>query len=431
MQNHLLFDRLYYLISNFQRLNRFFIKAQDLELGLLESRILTDLAALPELKALDFSKSLNLSATQVSRILKHLETQKLIKLVIADQDQRFKKIVLTKSGIAKLIAHDQRSDLRLEEFEKNFPANEKQEFRKLINHFAKGFDLTFPNYTRPEHPLRMPIRKITQALGMLDQRIFGFKDLSSLEWQVLLQIELAKTGIIPKDLAKILQIPANSLSDVLKRLSKKEIITKLSSGFDQRLCILALSDFGYSYLADIKATAIKQLAAALKSFNKAELENLIKLLNIFINGDQNVNLSFKFELQLIRDELRLNQIREFCIKQLAQLKLASFAGYRIIDPSSHIFAIYKDNEILACLEIQKINKTKTAKIVNFVYNNKFDLEEFADTFILKAIADFFRTQKIKQVFLAPHWLENSKKLKPYYSEQLKSYVFNSPLTNKP
>lgn len=414
-------DKLYYLIADFQRSNRFFLNAQDLDLSLLESRVLTDLAALPKLRGLDLAKYLQLSATQISRVLKKLENKKYIKQVVSEEDSRFKDIILSKKGLAQLVDHDKKSNLRLELLEKNLKASEKLEFRKLIKKFSAGFKLLYPEYKRNEHVLRSSIRRITQALGMLDRRIFGFEDLSSLEWQVLISIEKSNSGIIAKDLAKYLDIPANSLSYVIKRLSAIKLVHKLV-GFDQRLSILALSPEGVDYLREIKLTATSQLSLALSKFNLKEQAQLVNLMEKFLFGSKKSSGMSEYDVQLLRDEASLGLIREFCLLNLVRLNLAPVASFRIIDPSSSIYAIYDSGKLLACLEIQKSNNT-TSELLNYVYSREFDYAKLEADFIKQAVADCLKKRKVKEIRMESYWLKNTDKFKKYYDKKLKGYLF--------
>jgi DNA-binding MarR family transcriptional regulator len=99
---------------------------------------------------------------------------------------------------------------------------------------------------------------------------------------ILLSLTLG-LATTPFELSKVLGIDTGLMTRMLDKLEAKELLQRSRSLEDRRVVNLALTEKGEEVAAQIPEIAPDVLNAHLKNFNKAEFEELRRLLHKFLD----------------------------------------------------------------------------------------------------------------------------------------------------
>jgi DNA-binding MarR family transcriptional regulator len=384
--------RLHRTLRRFQEQNRFVGNAYGSGLSLLESRVLTDIGALDSVTASDLSSSLGLSRTVISRTVSELKTQKVLSVRSDPQDARRQFLYLTAKGKKVLAEFDARAEERLATFCKNLSKGEPERLLGYLTKFGDGLGVPPLLYRRDEHPLRAPIRRVTQGLGLLSNHVFGRSDLSSVEWHILAKLQEQSNSILAKTFVSVFSLPANTVAGIIKRLIDRRWIVRVVDPRDRRQLQLGLSSEGRTFLKGVEASAIEQLQSALRGFDLKTVENFEELLSAMI-GHRAASLLSPNGVTLTLSRLKSEQeralARAFCAEHATRLGCASLLEERFFSSSSGCFALESESDVYAVLEIQPLSdRPRAAKVVHLVQLPILDSLPMLDTFVDLAIRSF-------------------------------------------
>jgi DNA-binding MarR family transcriptional regulator len=339
----------------FQERNRAIYDAYGTGLSLLEGRLLTEISAQRGITAKNLHTHLQVSATLLSRTIDKLISSKLIKASIINSDRRQKALTLTSKGLNILAEFDKLADANLNNFYSRLSKAEASNIEKYFNYLADGLGAPKTSYKRKEHPLRSNIRRITQALGLLENSKSPIQNINNLEWHILLSLQKYSGSISAKTLVVNFSSPLNTIASALKRLEQKKLIIKYTLKSDRRKQILELTEHGNKILNISEKCGAERLMSALNMLTITQVKELTALIHLMI-GESNLSAvspeGYKLEFCVLNSNDQLRKAREFFCIQAVRLDKADKIKENLFTQKSFCCAFMNSNEIHACLEIQ-------------------------------------------------------------------------------
>jgi DNA-binding MarR family transcriptional regulator len=350
-----IYRRLHRLVRLFQEKNRFVLNAYETGLPLLTSRIITDVSAREGISSSELAAALSLSPTAISRAISELKEQKIIAVTSDPLDQRRQRLTLTSKGVAALKLLDSQAEARLEQFCSRLLRAEEEMLIYFMRVFAEGLSANPLMYERKEHPLRPSIRRITQVLGLLENKVLGAKDLMSIEWHVLEKIAEQSGSVLAKTLSVCFDLRANTVAGIVARLIKGKLVSRVVNTRDRRQAKLQLSKRGEALLADIATRATDRYRTALSGLTTSQVEDFVSLLAQFLGDTEPTFLSPDGDLLLCRqittDDER-SEAREFCAQNALRVGQARKISEHFFTEHSFCFVLSHLGEIRATAEFQ-------------------------------------------------------------------------------
>ena len=144
-----------------------------------------------------------------------------------------------------------------------------------MNHYSKQ------NF-RPTQSIGFLINKARNILTVEMDAALKDLDISSQQMGILMSLALGEAAT-PFELSKALGIDTGLMTRMLDKLEAKELLQRSRSLEDRRVVNLALTKKGEEVAAQVPEVAPNVLNAHLKSFNKAEFEDLRRLLRKFLD----------------------------------------------------------------------------------------------------------------------------------------------------
>jgi len=402
-----LYLRLHRTIRRFQEQNRFVGSAYGIGLSLLESRVLTEIGARDGVTASDLSSTLGLSRTVISRTLAVLKDPRMISVRQDPHDARRHYLHLTSKGKRTLSDFDARAEERLNTFCQNLSKGEPEQLHRYLTAFADGLEVAPLPYRRKEHPLRDPIRRVTQGLGLLSNQVFGSTDLSTVEWHILSKLQEQSNSIVAKTFVSAFSIPANTMSGIIKRLIARRWVVRVVNPRDKRQLQLNLSSEGHVILKGVEMAAVELLREALRTFTTRDIESFEELLSAMI-GQRTPSLlspdGASLTLTRLTTEQERSWARSFCAEHATRLGRGILIAERFFSEHSECFALRGDGRLFAVLEIQvRAHNPRVAKALHLSQLPILDGLPMLDTFVDLAIRTFNVEAPEVTVQLASEW----------------------------
>jgi DNA-binding MarR family transcriptional regulator len=144
-----------------------------------------------------------------------------------------------------------------------------------MNHYSKE------NY-RPTQSIGFLINKARNVLTVEMDAALKVLDISSQQMGILMSLTLGLAAT-PFELSKVLGIDTGLMTRMLDKLEAKGLLERSRSLEDRRVVNLALTEKGEKVAGQIPDIAPDVLNARLKKFNKAEFEDLRRLLRKFLD----------------------------------------------------------------------------------------------------------------------------------------------------
>jgi DNA-binding MarR family transcriptional regulator len=387
-----LYLRLHKTIRRFQEQNRFVGDAYGTGLSLLESRVLTDIASREAVTASELSTSLGLSRTAISRAISELKARKVVSIRVDPKDGRRQFLYPTAKGRKVLADFDARAEERLASFCKNLSSGEPEKLLRYFSVLALGLGVPPLPYSREEHPLRAPIRRWTQGLGLLANQVFGAPDLSAIEWHMLAKLQEQSNSILAKTFVAAFSLPANTVAGIIKRLIGRKLIVREVDPRDRRQLQLGLSSEGRAFLKGIDTVAVNKLRAALRELSTQEVEEFEGLFAAMIGqrvpsllGPDGVSLT----LRRLTEERDRASARAFCAEHATRLGRGLLLEETFFGADSGCFALMGEERMYAVLELQLLKENaRAARVVHFVQLPMLDSLPMLDAFLDMAVQSF-------------------------------------------
>lgn len=257
-------------------------------LSLAQNQLLVELDADKDRSLRDLEHLLKLDQSSISRLSAGLETRGLIKRTPDPEDGRRYRLELTAAGRNSISATDRFADKRLEEFCSALSADEARRLGKYFKLLGDGMGES-SGIPRPhEHPLRAEQRRLARAVGLLSDSYMQ-SGLAVSYWYLLSEVCTNRDSLDIKSLSERLGLAKNSVSTLVSVLQRKGFIQKRSSESDARSVFVTATNKGRQLFQELEEKAAQLIESGLKSFSKAEANELAELLRRFVSaGDRSL-----------------------------------------------------------------------------------------------------------------------------------------------
>lgn len=112
---------------------------------------------------------------------------------------------------------------------------------------------------------------------------FVGRDISFMQWIVLIKLREG-AALTASDLCREMRHDTGALTRLLDQLEERGLISRERSQQDRRVVQLQLTPAGRKQAAEMIPLVVEGLNRALAEFSKAEVQELVRLLNKFIGG---------------------------------------------------------------------------------------------------------------------------------------------------
>ncbi|MCB9030012.1 MAG: MarR family transcriptional regulator [Deltaproteobacteria bacterium] len=348
-----------------QRRNRAVLHVGSGVLTLAESHLLTELNANGSLTASDLCELTKLNKQNVSRLLKNLENSGYLSSKLNKSDQRQKVLKLTAKGKSAVLSVDKDTNARLNKLIDGLSVKQRGEVESFFKQIADGFSIPTIKKRPSDKGLRVQIRRITRAFGLLGSNVFE-SNLSSLDWHLLAEIFEAKTGLGIKELTQVLGVKQTTISQAIKRLEARQLIARHNDPNDLRRSIIALTFKGQQKLEEISNQGGSLLEKALSNLSADECKTLIKYLTTMAGIE---SVTPQFALKRLKGDNALKRARKMAIEFYATCKGDMDIPGVLFSDDSYVLACFVERELAAAIEF-KHNSSKKLVACNLVFDRE-------------------------------------------------------------
>jgi DNA-binding MarR family transcriptional regulator len=332
-----------------QRLNRFIVKAGKTPFSLTESHILVEIEHFPGINAASIAKLLGLQRSTVTRSLNSLRQRKVVRHL--PSAGRGTALALTARGRQLIAQGDKDANARMSALTDGLNAAEVLTLGAYLDRVAAGL-ATAPSPARPgEHALRPSIRRLTRGAGLLNDN-FMQSGLSSSAWQILESIARGEAQSI-LELSHFLGLARSTVSLLVGKLERRELVVKGLHHLDGRRSVLSLSQNGKNCLAALHERVGGRFEQALLDFSPEEKEECIALFKRLGQKLESAKVPLegsKIQIFALKDEERLRRARGFVIEELVSRSMACEVPRKLLE-GCLCSALELDGKIAAVVEI--------------------------------------------------------------------------------
>jgi DNA-binding MarR family transcriptional regulator len=253
-------ERIEHAISSMHFANKTVASAYGTGLGLLESSILVELRALPELSAQELTVRIGVSPVATSRALMKLERDGLIR---RRQDGRRINNIITTHGDAVFNQAFERAKITFSNAYGRLPDRSRDPFLQSLTKMVTNLKAPPAAALKEDPPLMSTIRRLTRALGFITPSAYHFSAVTPLEWHILRTLALRQPGSAPimaRSLAADIGVSSNTMFSVVRRMARRGLLTQQRNSSDKRERPLAISSAGKDLFNQGRNVARKLIA---------------------------------------------------------------------------------------------------------------------------------------------------------------------------
>lgn len=397
---------IYHLFRKFQQRNSFVLQAHELPLSTTEANLLVELDSDPTISIGTLSNMLRMDSSSISRMLQALARRKLVKVSHSKVDARCVQYRVTAAGSSLLRRFDESANSRYRQFAASMSAGQIIELKEFLKVLSDGLGAMDSPLRPVDFLLRGEIRRVTRALGLLSANFQGF-GISAVQWQVLTEISTNPLPQMVNSLIDSINIPQNTMSQLLTSLEKRKLLMRQSVPHDKRARRIILTTQGERLVSEIESAACLRIEQALSGLTSERLKRGIGVLELFV-GTQNGSgsssrLSQTHTVRALLDPELQADARALSIRYLVERKLERFVPPQLISAETKSFGLYEKEKLVAVISYRAEDKSALATLDLFVCPRP-DLEKLCQGFIQKALSG---TPSVKRVRIPPHLLESS------------------------
>lgn len=334
-----------------QQRAKFVVTAYGTTLTLVEAYVLVEFDLDPAQTLVEIALRLCVDRAAIARATQRLVTLKFLDVVAADGDQRRRIYQLTKKAKTFLAWHDRETTEFLDEHLAPLDLKEISELQRFQHLICDSVGAP-PARLRPgEHPFNEGIRRITRALGFINDSLFG-SGYSSEEWQILgLLSEKVRTQI---ELARRLVLSPSTISQLLSRYAGRRWLERKKSQEDARVRELILNNEGERVFRAIEEHGAALIEKAFEQEGPAALARFVEILSKHLAAgiqDEGAVLRPEMRVQVI-DNAEMQFARGFLIFHLVRLRCYLKVPSVLLDPSNKSFGLYRGDTLVALAEVE-------------------------------------------------------------------------------
>ena len=388
-QNLLLIQR---ALRGLHRRNRTVVKAYGLQINMLESAIMGEVAGRPGVSASELAGPLLSNPVNVSRAVARLRKKGVLTVSTAPQDGRKSCLELSSKGKKTYAEVMDRARDAFSAAMSRIAARDQKAFINLFNRFLDGMQAPRAVELPNDPPLMREIRRITRVCGLLGREVFGVPGLAPLTWQVLSTICTAPNGVTLSQLAAVIGASSSRLFALVQQLERGKVIVKRrSSGVVK----IYPSPAGHRKHLEIESLGVAFFMRGGNALSAAELTVFARLWSEYTGEGFHSEERFLGEgraLGFVRLRGERSEVRSFIANQRVEQKLTKNMPPLLGSPSSLIFVLRSQRALLACVEFARVDGEW--QVIHLLCVNA---EQRYENFIAYAMEQFFDVSGAKRV----------------------------------
>lgn len=366
---HELHIRFHQSIREFPRYNRFLDRPNDLDLSLAASHCLVEIGAKTYLQLASLVALIGLEQSVVSKIVASLIRSRLVVSMPDATDQRARVLTLTRTGQSLLNALDDRSNARLNQFDRASGMKDVElcELSEAFHQLSDALRAGDTARRSKDHQFRPGIRRMTRAFGLLGRRALG-SELSTLEWQTLLSVAENPCSYRPTELALYQGVHKSTMAIALAELERRGFIARVADKKDRRATYLSSTKAGYRQISSIETRTARRF-----SVWKSVTTQQVELLDRWMRGAASVYHldDKKLTIETLVDESVITQARHATAAFYLSSPLSLTIPAELFSLRNNLYGLYQGSDLVAAAEL---SKARRPRILNLFFKDHLPLE---------------------------------------------------------
>ena len=395
--------RLHRAIRFMHQRNRTVSSAYGTGLGIAESAVLQELLAEPQLRASDLSTRLVLGPVSISRQLRRLQGQGLLRVHTAQHDRRARRLSVTAVGKRVFFQAYERACTTFSTAFSRLDSQEQVRFSDLFRRFLDGYGAPLASALPGDPPLMPEIRRLTRVLGMLGGSVFGSSGLSPLEWHIVVRVCTASTEVLISDLSSLYSVAANTVSQTVSRLEKAGFLERGASTRDRRCVPLQATAAGIQQHENIELLAASQIEKAWSGFAVSERSDFTTLWEKYAGSgtcEDEIVLGETRSLRRISSDFDRENARRFVYEgRVRALSTCGALPEIVCGKDSIILGLYAGANLQILIEFSRCGRNWS--LIHAIYPEH---AEFSMDFLPQALEQFFHISQAPALAIRKEYL---------------------------
>jgi DNA-binding MarR family transcriptional regulator len=381
------------------------------EFTLVQGHLLVEVRAEPGISAVELTRRLMVSKSQVSRALDDLLKKGCIHEEACSSDGRVKRLHITEQGRIMIAPGDEVWEKFFAEHRRNLTDQEFERFSELFEKLADEIGAPYAAMASTDSKFRVQQRRITRASGLMTSNAHGTGTFNTLEWLLLYKAVVEEKPIIAADFTREYHLRANTLSDNIARLKQRKLIEVVpGTEGDKRKAPLQATQLGRTTLQGHLEAAQKLMLKATLRFSDEDLEAYWFLMHKFLHGswplaEKAVPLETvlvpEVKVRHICSSQELQTARSFHVRRLVEAKLSHLVAERLFASTSFSTVLERGTTILAVVEISHHNEEFI--MTNFSVAEECNDRSLLELFITTSVNLFTRMQPTTKLRFDPRF----------------------------
>lgn len=338
------------LLRKMQQNNRFIIEDNETGLNLIESAALLEIDTFQRLSVPNLARHLNVPRSTASQTASKLRQRNLISVEPPDSEGNAREMVVSPKGKRLLQQYDETSNAMLQSFTVGFSVAERRRFAEFLRELA-DHRCPVPGKLRGnDAPIRLEMRRLTIAFGLLARR-FRNSEFSLAEWNTL--SELAGDPCRAADLMNRLSLAQNYISQILRNLARRKLITRTADPEDKRAQIVSLTERGKRALDAVTENIVEQIRQSFARRSVAQIEDFRNLLFRFTRSEQErgVELGADLVLRPLSDAADRNRCRVLYVRETLRRGTDPVIPETLFRKTAKVFGLFRKEELVGAIEM--------------------------------------------------------------------------------
>ena len=309
------------------------------------NHLLTAVYYSPGITASALVKLLQLEKSTVSRLINKLMQSGLLKLRSnsGQSDGREKPLSLTTKGEATLLEDRDLRDQQIQILTAPLNSAERKSLLALLAEINEAFGAPSAELTPEEEPIKVEIRRIARAMGLLGSDLLGTKRPVE-HIQILKAIDQHTGPVMLTALDILLPYDKANLTRYVSALTKEGLIKQTQLSSDNRFSELTLTKAGANLLSQALHTAALALIPCCANFSKRSIEQLTTLVEKIAPTTSEPTLRDLEIDEISSDPKALHKARALLVLEAVRTGAAEQLPETLFSKSNRSFALkYRDN----------------------------------------------------------------------------------------
>ena len=344
--------------------SKFALTAFATEVSNTNADILYEFAGNPDANMPRLARTLALNKSSISRGIAQLRAAGYLRLSKRHGTVERRKIFEITAKGGKFLALQREYNYSLmAEMCANLEARKQERFVSYMEAFADGAGAP-PLPSRGVDILArldVALDRLTRAFGITSGDFLGSSYAPS-DWVLLSEIHYAKRQA--HELAGLLGVPANTVSQILKKYRGLKLVDMRCDPHDQRRNVIELAAGGRERVRAIENAALALFGRALANLDDSRLHEFVQLMGDYVGRSvcyRSIPLGANLTLARATREDDLQQLRRFLVKALAERGLREYPlGAALFAPAHVNLKLTCGDELAGAVELSSADESAFA-----------------------------------------------------------------------